>query len=150
MVDGFAKTPRYVLKNGSRPLGPTIQPTPSVALSSSPSRATSNVPPKCLFGFSGKPTYDAFLSKSTLALTPYPLVHGFLRNEAAEHSEGLNLVVLDAESPSQSQFLAATVQAVWDATQADSPQVVASHELMLDATSGEYRCQSRAESTLRS
>ncbi len=66
MENSYAKTPRYVLRDGSHPTGPSIVQT------SPDAQAT------VIFGFSEKPEYDVFLKASTVALTPYPLVKRFL------------------------------------------------------------------------
>ena len=85
MADGFAKTPCYVLKEGSHPTG-----TPT-------SQASRDDHAIVVFGCSDKPEYDVFLSTSPLALTPYPLVKGFLKNQTVAFSHRL---VLDASSTS--------------------------------------------------
>ncbi len=59
MVSGFAKTPRFVLKDGSHPTCPTV----------SQSRRSAGA--IVTLGFSGKLEYDLFLSASFLAFTPY-------------------------------------------------------------------------------
>jgi hypothetical protein len=127
MVDGFSKTPRYVLKDGSHPTGPSVL------------HASSDAPPLVVFGFSDKPEYDVFSKASPLALTPYPLVKGFLENQIAEDSGSLRLVVLDATFPKQVVFNAATMQSVLNAFRVDSDRVAISHQLVLDDSSQGHR-----------
>ena len=108
MLDGFAVTPRYVLRDGNHPSGPSVMQTEG--------QAEANV----IFGFSDKPQYDAFLQKSLIALTPYPLVKGFLQNQvdlasASLDLDAIQLIVLDAGDPQQSILRAATMKAIRDA-----------------------------------
>lgn len=129
MVDGFAKTPRYVLRDDSHPTGP------SILQASSGDRTT------VIFGFSDKPEYDVFLKASPLALTPYPLVKGFLENQIALEIDSLKLIVLDATSSQQRILQAATFQSALESFQLDSDRLVVSHQLVLDDTSAAYRIQ---------
>ncbi len=127
MVDGFTKTPRYVLKDGSHPTCPSILQTPSDSQIS------------VIFGFSDKPEYDLFLSTSSLALTPYPLVKTFLVNQS-EHGVGsLKLIVLDAASAQQRILHAATFQSVLESFQLFGSDFVAiSHQLVREGSSSTY------------
>ncbi len=135
MVDGFAKTPRYVLKDGSRPTSPSILQTSSEAQST------------VIFGFSDKPQYDVFLKASSLALTPYPLVKGFLQNQIAADIGSLKLIVLDAASSQQRILLAATFQSVLESFQLNSESVAVSHRLVLEESSPAYRIQTLIDAT---
>lgn len=135
MVNGFSKTPRYVLKDGSHP---TCQ---SVLNSSSDLQTT------VIFGFSDKPEYDTFLKASSLALTPYPMVKGFLQNQIALDIDSSKLIVLDAASPRQLVFHAATMQSVLESFQLDSDCVAITHQLILDESSQGYRVQIFADAT---
>lgn len=129
MVDGFAKTPRYVLKDGSFPTCPPVF------------QASAEVHAAVIFGFSDKPEYDVFLSASSLALTPYPLVNVFLQNQVAMDVGDLKLVVLDAVFSQQPYLYAATFQAVLESFQMESETVKVSHRLILPESSSEYRIE---------
>lgn len=129
MVDGFAKTPRYVLKDGSSPTCPAI------------SQDSSGEYASVIFGFSDKPEYDAFQSKSTLALTPYPLVKGFLQNQLELNVASLKLIVLDPVSAGEPALYAATFESVLKAFQSDSDIVPLSHRLVLEDSSPDYRIE---------
>jgi hypothetical protein len=134
MLDGFAVTPRYVLRDGSHPSGPSVMQTEG--------QAEANV----IFGFSDKPQYDAFLQQSLIALTPYPLVKGFLQNQvdlaaAALGLMAFQLVVLDAGGPQQSILRAATMKAIREAFDHKQDSVEVTHELTFDAKTGLYRIE---------
>ncbi|WP_068134965.1 hypothetical protein [Roseimaritima ulvae] len=128
-MDGFAKTPRYVLRDGSHPTSPLI------SQSSSDAQAT------VIFGFADKPEYDIFLRSSGLALTPYPLVKGYLQNPIALDNGASKLVVLDAASSQQRLLLAATFESVLEAFHLNSEAVAVSHRLVLEKSSSAYRIQ---------
>jgi len=134
MVDGFAKTPHYVLKDGSHPTCPAV-------LQTTPGDQTTAV-----FGFSGKPAYDVFWKCSSLALTPYPLIKRYLQDQIALNSSQ-KLIVLDAVSPQQAVLRAATYPAVLESLQLDSSSVAVSHHLILDEASSEYRVVTVANAT---
>ena len=129
MVHGFSKTPRYVLKDGSRPTSP--------AISQAPSKEESTV----IFGFSDKPEYDTFLKASSRLLTPYPLVKGYLQNQIDLNVDSLSLVVLDAASPQQATLYAATFRDVLESWQLDSESVPFSYQLTREPNSQGYRVQ---------
>lgn len=129
MVDGFAKTPRYVLKDGAYPT------CPSVLQVSSEDHAT------VIFGFSDKPEYDIFLSASSLLLTPYPLVKGFLKNQIELNKDSMKLVVLDAISSRQPTLHAATFQDVVESLELNSDAVAVTHRLVKEETSSDYRIE---------
>lgn len=129
MVDGFAKTPQYVLKDGAYPT------CPSVLQVSSEDHAT------VIFGFSDKPEYDVFLAASTLMLTPYPLVKGFLKNQIELNEDSMKLVVLDAISSGQPCLYAATFQAVLESFRLNSDAVGVSHRLVKEPTSSDYQLE---------
>lgn len=135
MVDGFAKTPRYVLRDGLHPT------SPSISQSSSDAQAT------VIFGFADKPEYDIFLSSSGLALTPYPLVKGHLQNQIALEDDELKLVVLDSASSQQRLLLAATFESVLESFHLNSDTVAVSHRLVLEKSSSAYRIQRLANAT---
>lgn len=134
MVDGFAKTPRYVLKDGAVPISPDI------------AHASSDVSYTVVFGFSDKPEYDRFLKVNSSALTPYPLVKGFLQHPVAPDRDLLQLVVIDAASAQQPVLHAATFKAVAQALQHGLDSVEVSHRLVVDETSSQYWVQSSVDS----
>lgn len=129
MVDGFAKTPRYVLKDGPFPT------CPNVSWESSDENGT------VIFGFVGKPEYDVFLSASSLTLTPYPLVKRFLQSQIELDNGSLKLVVLGATSAGQDCLYAATFQAVLEAFEIGAETVPISHQLIREDESTHYRIE---------
>ena len=129
MVDGFSKTPHYVLRDGSHPRTPAI------------SHTSSEDPLMVIFGFSDKPEYDAFLASTTLALTPYPLVKCYLQNQIAMDVASLHLIVLYATSFQQPILHAATFQSVLESFQNDKDSVAVSHQLELQGSPLAYRVQ---------
>lgn len=141
MAEGFAKTPvfakvpRYVLKDSSHPTCPS-------AYGSSPDH-----PVVVIFGFSDKPEYDVFLEASSLELTPYPLVKGYLQNQIGLEMSATKLVAVDAASPHQLVFHAATMEAVLESFQLGLDQVAITHQLILDEFSKHYRVQIFADAT---
>ena len=128
MVDGFAKTSRYVLNEGSYPSCPSVLQAPD-------GHAT------VIYGFSGKQAYNVFLSASSFALMPYPLVKGFLKNQIELDSGTLKLVVLDAVSAAEPCLYAATFQSVLESQELGSGCVSISHRLVLDEPSSLYRIE---------
>lgn len=134
MVDGFSNTPRYVLKDGSRPF------CPSVSQTSSDDKVT------VVFGFSDKPQYDAFMSHCSVALTPYPLVKGYLKNQidadSNADSHGLKLIVLDAVGPTTAVHYAATMQDVLESFDGKQDSVAVSYRLVLDEASESFQLES--------
>ena len=61
MNEVVVRTPRYVLMDGNRRLGPQVIPLDL------------GVNCSVIYGFSDKGPYDRFRGNSDLALTPYPL-----------------------------------------------------------------------------
>ncbi|TWU44846.1 hypothetical protein Q31b_00160 [Novipirellula aureliae] len=135
MVHGFAKTPRYVLKDGLHPASPIV------LLAATDAELT------VVFGFSDKPEYDTFLNARSQALTPYPLVRGYLQNQIDLDVDLLRLIVLDASDPEQEVLDAATFENVLAAFQTDSDSVSVTHQLIRDAASQGYRIQEIANAT---
>ena len=129
MEDAFVKTPRYVLRDGAYPTFPSV-------LQISP-----DVHRHVIYGFSDKPEYDVFLSGSSLALTPYPLVKGFLTTQIELDSGSLRLVVLDAASSAERCLYAATFQSVLESFHLGSECVAVSHRLVLEESSSHYRIE---------
>lgn len=130
MVDGFAKSPRYVLKQGAIPTCPPLV------------QAVSDAQTSAIFGFSSKPAYDVFMSASTLALTPYPLIKRFLQSQIDLDLVALNLVVLDAVSSTERYLYAASFQTILESLQLGSDRVTISHRLTLDDATASYKIES--------
>lgn len=122
-----ADTPQYVLMSDKRRIGPTVIQLESDAACSA------------IYGFSNKGPYDKFVASSTLALTPYPLVRGYLRGESDSRGEELKLVVVDATGPDQPRLLAATIETVLESQESKTTQVVVTHQLAFDAAANGYR-----------
>ena len=136
-------TPRYVLLDENRRIGPKIHP--------------SDVGVVCLvvYGFSDKGPYDRFCGNSDLALRPYPLVEGYLRNQVGdsdehqvgvsdEHQVGvsggrLKLIVHDADGPRERFLHAATMEAVLEAQENRAAGVNTGYRLILDLKADAYR-----------
>ncbi|WDQ15207.1 hypothetical protein [Rhodopirellula sp. P2] len=129
-MDGFSKTPRFVLKADGLPIGPNTVP------------ANQDAETQVVFGFSSKEHYDAFQKACSDPVTPYPLVKGYLQNQVEEGSGRRQLVMLDADSPTQEECLAATFQSILASIQSSSDTVPVSHQLHLDRESLLYDVRS--------
>lgn len=133
MVDGFAKTPRYVLRDGSLPATVRILPDGNQS------------DERIIYGFSDKPEYDRFLKSSAGSLTPYPLVKGYLQNQIALASDSdaraVTLIVLDAESDHLQTLNAATLETVLASIEGKSSSVAISHRLTFNEASQSYRVE---------
>jgi len=125
----LGNTPYFVLMNGKQRLGPVLLPTDLTSTSAA------------IYGFSDKPPYDLFLANCELALTPYPLVKGYLKNQIADARDGIQLVVVDAAGPNETQVNAATMSSVLEAQEKKSERVTISFHLMLDRDSQAYRVE---------
>lgn len=125
--DVVARTPRYVLLEGDRRLGPELVPLDS------------GVECSAIYGFSEKRLYDRFCGHSDLALRPYPLVEGYLRSQEGDSVSGLKLIVLDANGLSDRRLAAATFEAVLLAQENRLSQLPAGYELILDQQADAYR-----------
>ena len=64
-----ADTPNYVLMDGNLRIGSKVV------------RLDAGIECSAIYGFSDKGPYDEFSANSQLALKPYPLVKGYLRNQ---------------------------------------------------------------------
>ena len=122
-------TPKYVLKNGNGRIGPKVAPLCS-GIQCSP-----------IYGFSAKDLYDKFSLTSELALTPYPLVKGYLRNRVDSASVSLKLVVIDAEGLDEPYLQAATMEAVLEAMENNAIHVTARYRLVFDQQADAYRVE---------
>ena len=78
---------------------------------------------------------------SQLALTPYPLVKVYLRNQAGAPGDGLKLVVVDAAGPREPCLHAATMEAVLEAQENRTTHVTAAYRLMFDQEANAYRVE---------
>ncbi len=128
-------TPRYVLMDGSRRIGPEAEP---LCLGN-----------QCLpiYGFSGKALYDKFLSQSELALTPYPLVGGYLRNQIESAGDSLMLVAIDPAGIQEPYLQAATMAAVLEAQKTNAMHVTANYRLVFDQLADAYRVEEASKSS---
>lgn len=124
-----AGTPKYVLMEGNRPIGPDVVPF--------------DLGRDCLpvYGFSNPGAYDKFRSSANRPLIPYPLVKVYLRMQAGAAGDGLKLVVLDAAGPRKSPLCAATMDAVLKAQETGERQVTAEYRLTFDQEAGAYRLE---------
>lgn len=122
-----ADTPYFVLMEENRRIGPKVLQTPG------------GIECAAFYGFSDKDTYDKYCMNCHLALTPYPLVKAYLRNEAGPRAEGLRLIVLDAAGPREPYLHAATMEAVLEAQENRTAHVNAKYEFRLDSETDAYR-----------
>jgi hypothetical protein len=129
MTAQLVNTPYYVLLDGKHRLSPVLLPT---------DLRSEGV---AIYGFSDKPPYDLFCANSELALTPYPLVKGYLKNQIAVAGDAIQLVVVDAAGPNDTQLNAATMKSVLEAQENKSERVTISFHLMLDRGSQAYRVE---------
>ena len=132
MIAEVGGTPRYVLINESRRIGPQIMPR------------LSGVECTAIYGFSHKSAYDNFCGNSQLALKPYPLVEGYLRDQAGLPGDGLQLVVVDATGPHEPSLRATTIEAVLEAQANRTNRVTAQYRLLLDEDADAYRMEESA------
>ena len=128
MKAALRATPHYVLMDGKLPIGPSMLPPES------------NLECSRIYGFSDKEPYDAFCADSEMALTPYPLVKGYLRNELSG-PDGLKLVVVDAAGPRDPYLHAATMEAVLEAHEKGMAHVIAAYQLVFDEQAEAYRVE---------
>lgn len=125
----FVNTPCYVLLDGKQRLGPALLP---------PYAGSEGV---VIYGFSDKPVYDLFCANSELALIPYPLVNGYLKNQITDSGDAIQLVVVDAGGPNEARLNAATMKSVLEAQEQKLERVTISFHLMLDQGSQAYRIE---------
>ncbi len=124
-----AGTPYYVLLESNRRIGPKVVQFPA-GMACAP-----------IYGFSDKGPYDQFCSNSQLALTPYPLVKVYLREQAGTPGDGLKLVVVDAAGPCEPYLHAATMAAVLEAQENHTTHVTAGYRLIFDQEADAYRLE---------
>ncbi len=129
MTELSINTPQYVLLHAKQRISAKVLPL------------ASGQPAMAIYGFSDKQPYDTFCANSELALTPYPLVKGYLHEQITEWSDTLMLVIVDAAGPSASVVNAATMSAVVEAQENKSNSVPIAFTLMLDEPAQAYRLQ---------
>jgi hypothetical protein len=129
MIAVVAVTPYYVLLEGKCRIGPNALPLLS-GIECSP-----------IYGFSDKGPYDKFCANSQLALTPYPLVKGYLQCQTESPGEGLKLIVIDAAGPGDPLLYAATMEAVLEAQENRTTLVTVTHHLTFDQEADAYRVE---------
>lgn len=122
-----ASTPNYVLIDGNLRIGPKVVPLDA------------GMECSAIYGFSDKRPYDKFCANSQLALKPYPLVKGYLRNQIDAPGDSLKLVVIDATGPSEPYLRAATIEAVLEAQESHATHVTAACRLTFDEEVNAYR-----------
>ena len=128
-----ASTPNYVLIDENLRIGPKV-----VLLDA-------GIECSAIYGFSDKGPYDRFCSNSQLALKPYPLVKGYLRNQIDALGDGLKLVVIDAAGPSEPYLHAATIEAVLEAQQSCAAHVTVAYRLTFDEEANAYRVDEQCD-----
>ena len=119
-------TPTYVLMNDGRRIGPRLTPVSSE---------------KCevIYGFSSRAAYESFRENSEQALTPYPLVKGYLHNRIEETGKEHKLVTIDVQGPLDTTLTATTMAAVLDAQEEQIAHVTSVYLLAFDEDENAYR-----------
>ena len=126
LIELMACTPAYVLmdKNGRI--------SPKVALLDSGRSCTA------IYGFSEKDLYDKFSLQCNMALTPYPLVKGYLQNQHDSADDSLKLVVVNAAGLDEPFLDAATIEAVLEAQENRASRVAVKYRLAFDQKTNDY------------
>ena len=125
----LASTPCDVLLDGHQRLAPKLMAHPG------------GLEYNAIYGFSSKKSYDLFCANSDQPLMPYPLVKGYLKNQIADAGDAVQLVVVDAAGPQETQVHAATMNSVLEAVEQNANQVMLSFRLILDRESQAYRVE---------
>jgi hypothetical protein len=125
-----ASTPFFVLMENKKRVGPQID--------FDESQAADQLAPLVIYGFSDKSQYIRFCENSSLALTPYPLVKFYLRDETSRNPKQMKLVVLNASGPDVPSLDAAYMNDVLDAHEQDRRELVSSVRLVRDEKTGHY------------
>jgi len=128
-----ASTPNYVLIDGALRIGPKVVPF------------YAGLECSAIYGFSDKRPYDKFCANSQLALKPYPLVKGYLRNQIDAPGDSLKLVVIDAAGPSEPCLHAATMEAVLEAQESRAAHVTTAYRLTFDEEANTYRVDEQCD-----
>lgn len=126
LIEVMGCTPRYVLMDRKGRI------SPKVVLLASGRICTA------IYGFSEKGLYDKFSLQSDEALTPYPLVKGYLQNQVDAAGDNLKLVVVDAAEFDEPFLDAATMEAVLEAQENRASHVAATYRLVLDEKTKDY------------
>ena len=121
-----SSTPTYVLMNDGCRIGP---------------RLTQVASEKCdvIYGFSSKAAYECFRDNCDVALTPYPLVKGYLRNRIEETDKEHKLVAIDVNGPLDAALKATTIATVLDAQEKQIAHVTSVYLLAFDEDKNAYR-----------
>mgnify|MGYP001822969437 CR=1 FL=1 len=122
-----ASTPNYVLIDGNLRIGPKVVPLDA------------GIECSAIYGYSDKGPYDKFCANSQIALKPYPLVQGYLRNQIDASGDNLKLVVIDAAGPREPYLHAATIEAVLEAQERCAAHVTVTYRLTFDEEANAYR-----------
>lgn len=123
------ETPNYVLLHCPQRIGPEI-----LASSSGQNYIA-------IYGFSDKQPYDAFCKNSELALTPYPLVKGDLRNRIEAAGDTILIIAIDAAGPDEPILNGSAMQSVLEALEEKTPQVAATYLLTKENQTHACRAQ---------
>lgn len=129
MNTDFASAPYYVLLDENRRLGAQIVPLHSGRKCSS------------IYGFANKDRYEAFRANCHLAVTPYPLVKGYLQTQESQAGDDLKLVIVDAAGPNTPHIQAATMEAVLEVQEKRATRIAVGFELVFDAAAKAYRVE---------
>ena len=124
------RTPHYVLLDGNSRIGPELAPS------------SGGMERMAIFGFANKDAYNVFEGHDHRALKPYPLVKDYLRIQVSAPRARLNLVVFDAAGPIESVLHAATMEAVLEAQENQTPDIAAAYRLIFDKQVDAYRVES--------
>ncbi len=122
-------TPLYVLLDDKLRIGPSL-----TASQSGPQYTA-------IYSFSDKQPYDRFCAHHNRAVTPYPLVKGYLRSQLADSEDVVHLVVVNAPGPDEAHLDAVTMESVLEAMEQHASQVSISYQLTLDPEKGTYRVE---------
>jgi hypothetical protein len=121
-----APTPRYVLMNGAGRLSPNVLPT--------------SLRFECfvIYGFSDKGLYELYCQESEQALTPYPLVRHYLRDQIGSCGDRIQIVAIDPSGRRDACLRAATMEAVLEAQEERYEQVPVTYRLRLPEEANAY------------
>ena len=133
IISAAAATPYYVLMSASHPIGPTVLHF-DMGIECSP-----------IYGFSDKGSYDRFCTNSEQALTPYPLVKGYLRNQLHASGDRLMLVVLNAAGPREPYLYAAAMAAVLESQESRATHVTSAYRLRFDEDANAFRLEEESD-----
>lgn len=121
-----SSTPNYVLMEEGHRKGP---------------RLLADFDANCdmIYGFSNKAAYECFRTNCDVALAPYPLVKGYLRNQIAATGKTHKLVAIDVKGPCDPTLSASTMATVLAAQEEGIAHVTAAYLLTLDEEANAYR-----------